>query len=59
MGEYKRDDYIVQVHGKDVYTARHSFERERNMMCIIDRCEVMAAAALVLSVIAMIAAVAG
>lgn len=59
MSEYKRGDYVVQVDGKDVYTARQSFESERRTMCIIDRCEAMAATALVFSIIALIAALAG
>lgn len=59
MDEWKREDYVVQVDGKEVYTARQSFERERYIMCIIDRCETMAAAALVFAIIALLAILLG
>lgn len=59
MGWYQRDDYITVVNGKEVFTKKHIIERERYMMCIIDRIETMAAAALVFSIIALIAVLAG
>ena len=54
MEEFKRSDYVAEINGKEVFTTRYSVERERHLLRIIDRAEIIAAASLVLSILSII-----
>ena len=59
MEEYKRSDYVIDVDGHQVFTVRYVFEQMGHQSCRIDRIEAMAAAALVFSIISLIAVLVG